>query len=167
MAERLIVVDKARLGYSGPFDAKEVFEVIRSWASDKGYWIYEKKHTETVAPEGKFMEFDLEPFKKITDYSKGVVKIRIQMSGVKDITLKRDNKKVKLQEGNVSFVFTGILETDYEHKWESKPVFYVLRTVVEKYMLRPFISGHEKGIKEDVDVLLNQLRSYLNLSKFL
>jgi len=166
MAERLIIVDKERLEYHGVFDAKEVIRVMDQWAKDKGYWLIEKRHGETTKPEGKLIDLDYEPFKKLTDYAKSIVKIRAQFQNVKDVVIERDGKKVKLQEGKIIIIFDGILETDYEHRWESKPVFYVLRTFFEKYVYTPFISGFEKGIKEDTMTLKNNLKAFLNLIRY-
>ncbi|OYT32725.1 hypothetical protein DRJ22_01390 [Candidatus Woesearchaeota archaeon] len=167
MAERHIVIEKERLNYEGLFNAKELFEIIKSWAADKGYWVVEKIHAESLKPEGKYIELVLDPvFKKLTDYAKSVIKIRIQMSEVKDVTVEIDKRKTKLQEGKIKIVFDGILETDYEHRWEMKPLFYVIRTLWEKYIYTPFISGFEKDIKRDLMKLKDDIKSYLNLAKF-
>lgn|SRR5574342_50466 len=166
MAERNIVVDKERLDYQGVFDAKELFKVMQNWATDKGYWLIEKKHGETTKPEGKVVDMDFEPFKKYTDYAKSVIKIKAQFQDMKDVVVERDGKKVKLQEGKIVMIFDGILETDYEGRWEGKPLFFVLRNVFEKYVYTPFVSGFERGVKEDVMALKNNVKSYLNLSRF-
>jgi hypothetical protein len=166
MAERLIVVDKERLDYQGLFEAKALFDVMKQWASDKGYWLIEKRHSESTKPEGKVIDFDLEPFRKFTDYAKSIIKIRMQYSEVKDVVVEKDGAKVKMQEGKILMIFDGILETDYEHRWEGKPVFYVLRAVFEKYLYTPFVSGFERGIREDVMALKNNLKAFLNLTKY-
>jgi len=166
MAERLPVVDKLKLNYEGLFEAKEVYAVVKAWASDKGYWLYERHHTESIKPEGKYIDMDVEAFKKITDYAKSVVQMRCQFHNVKDVIVERDGKKHKMQEGKILITFNGVLETDYEHKWETKPVFYFLRTVFQKYVYSPFISGFERGIKEDTLTLNNQVKAFLNLTKF-
>lgn len=166
MAERLIVVDKERLDYDGVFDAKEVLRVMQQWATDKGYWLIEKKHGEATKPEGKYIDMDFEPFKKFTDYAKSIIKIRAQFNDVKDVVIERDGRKHKMQEGKIVIVLDGILETDYEGRWESKPIFYFLRTVFEKYVYTPFISGFERGVKEDVLSLKHNLKAFLNLTRF-
>jgi hypothetical protein len=166
MAERLIVVDKDRLDYDGLFDVKEVHRVFQDWASDKGYWLVEKIHSETTRPEGKIIDLVLEPFRKVSDYVKYIIKIRVQFSNVRDVVVERDNKKVKVQEGKVSVVMTGIVETDYEHRWETKPVWYTIRVFMDKYVLSPFISRSESEVKDDVTSLKNNLKGFLNLSKF-
>jgi len=167
MAERFIVVDKERLEYQGLFDAKELLRVMDQWTKDKGYWLLiEKRHGETTKPEGKYIDMEFEPFKKYTDYAKSVIKIRAQLNEVKDVVLEREGKKVKLQDGKVIIIMDGILETDYEGHWETKPVFYVLRTLFEKYVYTPFISGFERGVKEDVMALKNNIKAFLNLTRY-
>jgi hypothetical protein len=166
MAERFIVVDKERLDYQGFFDAKDVLKVMDQWAKDKGYWLIEKRHGETTKPEGKYIDMEFEPFKKFTDYAKGVIKIRAQFNDVKDVVVDRDKRKLKLQDGKITIIIDGILETDYEGHWETKPVFYVLRTLFEKYVYTPFISGFERGVKEDVTALKNNLKAFLNLTRY-
>ena len=166
MAERLIVVDKERLDYDGLFDAKEVFKVMQQWATDRGYWLIEKRHGETTKPEGKFIDMEFEPFKKFTDYAKSIIKIRAQFNDVKDVAVERDGRKVKVQDGKIIIIIDGILETDYEHRWEGKPVFYVLRSIFEKYVYTPFVSGFERGIKEDVSSLKNNVKAFLGLARY-
>lgn len=166
MAERLIVVDKDRLEYEGIFNAKELYNLIFSWLKDNRYNPVEKRHTESLRPEGKHVLMEFEPFYKFSDYAKTIIKLHAEFRELKDVTVERDGKKVKMQEGKVYMVFSGILETDYEHRWESKPVFYFLRVVFEKYLYSPFISGYEKRIKSDVSNLKNHVKSFLNLERF-
>lgn len=167
MVERHLVVDDKRIKYEGVFDAKGLFDVIRSWASDKGYWVVEKSHSESLKPEGKFIEFNLNPvFKKTTDYAKFVFKIKMQLGEVKDVVVEQDGKKVKLQDGKVNIRIDANLETDYEGKWETKPLLYFLRTVFEKYVFTPTLGKFDAQIKEDAAVLETLLKSFLNLGKF-
>ena len=71
-----------------------------------------------------------------------------------------------MNQGKVQLIFSASLETDYESRWEFKPVFYVLRTLFEKYVYTPFISGYKDAIRADMNVLQEQYRTYLNLYKY-
>ena len=166
MAERLTIVEKDRINYEGIFDAKEVFNVIKDWTLDKGYIFVEKSHSESTKAEGKYIDMNMEHFKKFTDYAKSILKMRMQFNEVKDVVVEHDGKKTKQQEGKISIVFDGILETDYESKWESKPIYYILRVLFEKYLYTPFISGFERTIAGDVNSLKNNLKSFLNMTKY-
>lgn len=167
MAERHIIESGKVLKYEGVFSAKGIYDVIHSWASDKGYWPVEQMHAESLKPEGKFIEMIFYPcFKKLTDYAKAVLKIHIQMSEVQDVVLEQEGRKVKLKDGKVKITIQGFIETDYEARWEVKPLLYVIRTIFEKYVLTPFMHNFERTLREDMGVLEAQLKSYLNLSKF-
>ena len=166
MPEREVVVDKLRLTYEGLFSVGELYKMIDEWFRWKGYDKRENKNIEVVKPEGKFIEIELEPWKKVTDYAKNVIKIRIQMNDIKEVEVEKDNTKLKLNQGNVHFVFDGYLETDYEARWEGKPIFYFIRTVFDKYFYKPFTAGFERGVKEDVMHLHGQIKAFLNLYRF-
>ncbi|RLE47089.1 hypothetical protein DRJ25_03250 [Candidatus Woesearchaeota archaeon] len=166
MVERQIIVDGARISYKGVFDPKGVMKVINDWASDKGYFMVEESHIESLTDEGKFAEIKMEPFKKLTDYAKSVIRIRITIDKAKDVVIEKDGKKVKLYDGEIKFLFDGLLDTDYEERWEGKPIFYFLRILFEKYVYAPFISRHAKIVAGDLEFLKTNLKSYLNLYKF-
>ena len=166
MAERLVVVEKEKISYDGLFESKELINVIKQWAADKGYAYFETSHTETTKPEGKYADITLAPFKKFTDYAKSIIRVRVQLNDVKDAIIERDNKKSKVQDGKAAITFEGILETDYEHRWESKPSFFIIRLIFHKYVYSPFISQHEKQIKDDLSTLKNNLKSFLNLTQY-
>ena len=166
MAERRLIVDKERINYDGLFSAKEVLDIVMTWIKDKGYWPVDKKHTESVKADGRYIEVEMWPYKKVTDYAKNIIVIRIVCSDLKDVVVEIDGRKKKLNQGKLQVVFDAYLETDYEHKWETKPVFYFLRTVFEKYVFTPFLSGFERNLKGDVTHLKNNIKGYLNLVQY-
>ena len=167
MVERHIIEPGKRITYDGVFDAVGLYDVIKDWAGEKGYFPVEKAHAESVKPEGKFIELKLDPvFKKYSDYVRGVFNIHIQMSEVKDVVLVQDGRKVKLKEGKVLMNIQSYLESDYEKRWVVKPMLYVVRTLFEKYVLSPFMSRFERTLREDQAQLEAYVKSYLNLSKF-
>lgn len=165
MAERLSL-KKESITYTGLFEVKEVIVVIRQWASDTGYWVIDASQNESIRPDGKYVTLDWTIFKKFSDYAKSVFKLHLQFQGVKDVVVERNGKKHKLQEGKILMDFEVILETDYEGRWEAKPVYYVLRTVFEKYVYSPFISRFESSAKADFNSLKASIKSYLNISQF-
>ncbi len=166
MSEREVVVDKLRLTYEGLFSVAGLYKMMDEWFRAKHYDKRENKSIEIVKPEGKFIEIEFEPWKKVTDYAKNVIKIRVQMFDVKEVEVEKDHTKLKLNQGKVHFVFDGLLETDYESRWEGQPIFYFIRTIFDKYFYRPFTAGFERGVKEDVMHLHSQINAFLNLYKF-
>ncbi|MBW2973417.1 hypothetical protein KY346_03415 [Candidatus Woesearchaeota archaeon] len=165
MSEKTTITGKEQIRYDGLFSVKELYKLIEDWVNSKGYMPVETSIEESVTKEGKVITAKLEPFKKLTDYAKAVIKIDIMISDCKEVEVKRAGKKQKLNKGTVLIEIQSIMETDYEHRWEMKPWLYVLRTVFEKYIYTPFLSGFKKAIREDTDHLKDQIKAYLNLYK--
>ena len=67
MVERDIVVDRMKIEYEGLFSARELYKLIDNWFFEKGYDKREKKSSESIKPAGKYIEMELEPWKKVTD----------------------------------------------------------------------------------------------------
>jgi len=163
MSERDTVVNKFRLTYSGLFSVLDFYTMIDEYFEDKGYDKREKKNAERVTPEGKYIELHLEPWKKITDYAKSVIAVRIVMTDIKEVEVEKEGVKIKLNQGNIQMVFDAYLETDYEHRWEMKPMFFFLRTIFDKFVFKSYTVSFKNEIKADVDHLIVMIRSFLNL----
>ena len=166
MAERDFVVDHLRLSYEGVFKVQDLYKMIDTWLREKGYDKREKKMAEKVAPDGKFIEWEMEPWKKITDYAKIVIKLRILMSDIKEVDIDIDNTKVRMNQGKADFVFDGFMETDYENRWESKPLFYFLRTLFDKFVFKPYTTGYYNNVLDDVNDLHSRIKAFLNLYRY-
>jgi len=166
MAEREVVIDKMRLSYEGLFNVTELYKLMDGWFRQKGYDKREKKMSESVTKNGKFIEWELEPWKKITDYAKIIIRLRVIMTDIKEIDVELDNTKVKMNQGKADFIFDGILETDYENRWENKPLFFFLRTLFDKYIFKPYTTGYQGNAIDDVNDLHNRIKTFLNLYRY-
>ncbi len=166
MGERRLIIDKDRVTYDGLFSLKEVIDIIYTWLKDKGYWPIDKKHIESIKSDGKFVEIETWPYKKVTDYAKNIIAIRILCTELKEVVVEIEGKKKKLNQGKLQVIFDAYLETDYEARWETKPIFYLLRTVFEKYVYTPFLSSFESNLRADETHLKTQIKGYLNLFQF-
>jgi hypothetical protein len=166
MVEKRPVIEHEQVVYEGIFNLKEVYRLLYDWMSDKGYVPVEKRVHESVTKAGKHVEVELEPFKKYTDYAKSVIRIHVTAHGLTDVEATVDGRKRKMQKGSVRVTFDSWLETDYEQRWETQPVFYVLRTMFEKYVYTPFLSGFITSVRDDTLHLKEQVKAYLNIERF-
>jgi len=166
MAEREVVIDKMRLSYEGLFKVTDLYKMIDGWLREKGYDKREKRMAESVTKTGKFIEWEIEPWKKITDYAKIVIKLRVIMTDIKEVDIEIDKAKVKMNQGKSDFIFDGYIETDYENRWESKPLFYFLRTLFNKYIFKPYTVGYQSNAIDDVNDLHTRIKAFLNLYRY-
>lgn len=166
MAERKIIVDKLRLTYEGLFSVSELFKLVDTYFREKGYDKREKMNFEKVTPTGKFINLEIQPWKKFTDYVKCEVEMRLVMSDLKEVEVEREGVKIKLNQGKVQIVFDGWLTTDYENRWEGKPFFYFLRTIFDKYIYRVYTNKYEHHVIEDVNQIHDRIKGLLNLYRY-
>ena len=166
MSEKKIVVDKLRLTYEGLFSIQDLYKLIDVWFREKGYDKKERIAHERVTPEGKYIEIEIEPWKKYTDYVKSEVKIRMIFSDIREVEVEQEGVKIILNQGKIQMVFDGYLTTDYEHRWEQKPLFFFLRTVFDKYIYRIYTEKYEHHVIEDVNQVHSQIKSFLNLYRY-
>jgi hypothetical protein len=166
MAERNLIVDRMRLSYEGLFSVPELYKVIDTWFREKGYDKREKKNIERVTADGKYIELVLEPWKKITDYAKNVIQIRMIMTDIKEVEIEKDGIKTKINQGKISMVMDAFFETDYENRWENKALFYFIRTLYDKYFFKPYSMGYQNNLLDDVNHLHATIKSFLNLYRY-
>jgi hypothetical protein len=166
MAEREIVIDKQRITYEGLFTIIDIYNLINEWLEEKGYDKREINNFEKVTPEGKYVEILLQPWKKITDYSKIELRMRLIFIDVKDVDIERDGVRVRMNQGRIQMVFDALLTTDYENRWEGRPIYYLTRELFNKYFYKPFHQWDLGIVRRDYAQLITLLKSYLNLYRY-
>lgn len=166
MVERRIVVDTLRLNYQGLLDVNEFYRVMDKWFREKGFDKFEKRNFEQVLKEGRQIEIEIEPWKKINDYAKAVMKIVFLFTNVKDVVVMKDNHRVNMQQGKVAITFNGYLETDWESKWEGKPIIFFMRAVFDQYIYKINTDKFYSLVAEDTMHLYNMLKAYLNMQRY-
>lgn len=140
--------------------------MIDHWFYEKGYDKFEAKNIELDLPTGKEIDMEILPSKKTTDYFKNIIRIRIKFSQIKDIELEKEKEVLKVQKGRVMMIFDGYLESDYENEWESKPLFYFLRTIYDKFILKSTFSYYERWLVNDIYDLHSRIQRNLNIYRY-
>lgn len=166
MAERRLVIDHMKLSYEGLFDLHELYSLINQWLKDKGFDLREQRNQEHVKPGGKYIEVELLPWKRITDYARHVIRVNIRIRDMKDAVVEQDNIRTNINKGKISVVIDGYLDTDYEDRWESKPFYFFIRTVFDKFIYRTYSTQYEELLVENVLQLLSTIKSFLNLYEY-
>lgn len=163
MVERDIVMRQQTITYKGPLEVAELYKFIDDWLDDHRYDRRDMDHNEAVKPEGKFIEVSLRPWLGISDYAKFVLWIDLKLSGIKDIEVEIDGHKRKLQEGEVWIGFKAFLDTDTEARWESNPLYMVIRTAFNRFIYSSTIEMQTEELKRHVTEFREQMKSFLNL----
>lgn len=166
MSERRLVIDHMTLSYEGLFDLHELYSLINQWLKDKGFDLREQRNQEQVRPNGKFIEVEMLPWKRITDYARHVIRLNIKVLNMKDVVVDEDGKRMKLNKGTIRMVMDGYLDTDYEDRWESKPFYFFIRTLFDKFVYRTYSTQYEELLVENCLQLHSAMKAFLNLYQY-
>lgn len=166
MSEKRLIIDQLRLNYSGIFHLNDLYRMIDGWLYEKGYDKLEKKNEEQVLETGRKVELELRPWKKTTDYAKNEIRLRVFINNMTDIEVEKDGKNVKMNKGDIQMIFDAFLETDYENRWENKPIYYFLRSLVDKYIFRIYTGKFTGNLAADCKDLHQRIKAFLNLYKY-
>ncbi len=162
MSELRIIVDHLKLDYSGVMDLKEFFKLLSNWFNERGFHKKEDKNEEQNLPGGKFIEYEISPWKKITNYNKYIFKIRALFENLKKVEVMKDNKKVKVDQGRVLIYFDGFLEHDYESRWDDRPLLLFIRSLYDKFVHKVYTERFEHRLTHDMHKLYNEIEKLFN-----
>ena len=71
-----------------------------------------------------------------------------------------------MNHGNIRFLIDGYVLSDRFDQWSDKPFTWFLSVLMEKYLFKSHYRKKEIWIKSDVDDLHNQIKNYLNMTKY-
>ncbi len=166
MPERIIVVEGLTITYEGLFNIRDLYDVMEHWFKERGYDKYEKKNFEQVLKDGRDIYIETWPTKALTDYARITMKIMIHVKKMKDVIVKKDNMDIKMNQGKVNVEFKGYLLTDWENRWDGKPLFYFLRTAFDRWVYPVNTSKWQAAVAEEVNLLYQTMKGYLNLNRY-
>jgi hypothetical protein len=158
------VIDGLELHYNGLFDLSDFLKAIDKYTSARGYSKSEKRRQETATPSGKELSMELRPAKIKTEYYSLMIKIRLNISNIRDVEILKN--KAKLNEGDVTMVFDAWAVTDYKWRWEHRPVFYFLRSLADRLIYRFHTDKYYGELIDDTHYIHSNLKAYLNLHRY-
>ncbi len=167
MAQRKILISDLTIEYEGLFDAFELFKLMDEWFHNQGYEKQEIRDTERVREKGKTIDYEIMPYKKMSDYVKYEIDIRVMIKDMIQTEIKKDNKPIKINKGKITILFSAFLVTDLLERWESKPLFFFLRTIYDKFVNKKYMERYDAGLMKDVENIHTELKAYLNLSRYI
>ncbi len=141
------------------FNMADLYKVMKKWFLDNNYEFIEKEYID-IAKTNLSIKWVAE--KKIDDYTKFVIEVRIKTQGLKIVTVKHK----KSNKGKISAKFESYLEKDYEDSWETNPISKFLRSIYDKFALKSKFDQYSGQLKEETYAVFNETKAYLNLHKF-
>ena len=165
MGEHRIIVDHLKLEYKGPVNFNELIRNIETHFAEKHFEKRSDRTYEIDAPKGKYIEWIQGSWKKISDWIRLVIKIRIQAYDMVKVDAVLDKKKIRIDNCRMIIYFDGYIETDYEHRWDEKPLLIFFRTIKDKFLEKAYTERFESILTQDVHQVYELTQRYLNMQR--
>ncbi|MDO8642268.1 MAG: hypothetical protein Q7R76_01600 [Candidatus Woesearchaeota archaeon] len=155
-----------KISYEGYFNYRELFRILDFWQRDKFYDKREHRSEEMVTDKGKNIDLEFLPWKKYTDYFKGVFKIVITVQHMKEVEIMVRGEKRKMNHGSIDIQITGYLIVDYEGYWDRHPLLTFIRDIFDRYFNWYITKKYINMLTDHANDLYFSLSSYLNASQY-
>ena len=162
MAEIDYVIRDLKISQRAQFNMIELYKTLKSWFEINRYNFFEKEYEDTIKKQKKSVKIRWEGQKEIDDYTRLIIKVILKLDNYEII----ETKKEKIVDSKILVSFESSIESDYEERWEKKPIWKFIRSVSDKYFTAKKREMFEKELKEDTYDIFNKIKTFLNLYKF-
>ena len=160
-----IIVDHDKIDYSGPLNVNGLLRLIELFIFERGFDKAHEKDFEINTANGKFIEWQISPWKWITDYARYIIKVRVLGYDVLKTDAMVHNKKTKIDNGRIIIVIDGFVEYDLQDKWEQNPLLHFLRAIYDNFIFKAYTERFEQRLVNDVNHLHDEIEKFFNLCR--
>tara|TARA_Y100000310_G_C20440172_1_gene695710 strand:+ start:222 stop:782 length:561 start_codon:yes stop_codon:yes gene_type:complete len=129
--------------YKGVWDMQDLYEFVASFFSSKKFKFYEMKYiTKHPGPFGPETYHIWEAKRNVEEYYRFVINIFLHLYDTQDIEVTmKDGSKRTFTKGRMWIQFKGVVQTDYEKKWDQNAFYANLKNFYHKYVIWKKLSG--------------------------
>ena len=163
MGHLKIIVDHEKIDYSGPCNITDLFNMIENFVYERGFNKRQDKDFEHNTPNGKFIEWQIAPWKFVTEYVRYIIKLRVMGYDILKTDMVNNGKKTKIDNGRLIIIIDGFVEYDPESRWDSKPMLQFLRTIYDYFVFKAYTERFEQVLVHDINHLKDNIEKFLNI----
>lgn len=155
-----------------PFKMTPIYEMMHEWLMDEGYkpegpsdTFYEKYYWQSTNQRGKDIWFWWRSFagedKTMSKYFEYHIDLEVQILGLNDTEVIINDKKEKMNLGEVNFSMRGYLLFDPKGELQKHPFVAFFYETFAKRWLRDQVVMHRDKVREDLYKLYGMIKKYL------
>jgi hypothetical protein len=154
-----------QIKYSGLAEFGNLYQFSYNYLRDEGFDVQEDKYTEKVSGDSKEIEAKWTANKKITDYFRIAIDVKIKVSSISDVEVEiNGSKKVMNKVSGLTIDLKGTLETDYNNAWTGSKFQKFFRETYNKYIIPSKISKMEGETVKLIQDMKDELKALLELT---
>ena len=157
-------VFSSKIKYSGIFSFKDFYKFCYDWVGEEmGLDVAEDKYKEKLAGDTKTVEAEWTATKKVTDYFKFKVKIKMKADPLQETEITQGAAKIKTNKGGIELEAKGILIRDWEGKFERSGFQKFMRSIYERWVIKSRVLEFEDRLIGRCSGFLEQAKAWLDL----
>ena len=165
MGHTKIVVDHARIDYKGPVQLNNFFRLIENHLWERGYDKRQDKDFEMNTSNGKYIEWQYTPYRKITDYVRYFIKVRVIGHDFVKTDVTVEKKKTKVDSRRLVISIDAFIEYVYDNYWDSRPFLLFWRVIYDYFVFKSYTEKFESTLKHDAHILIESVEKFLNMHR--
>lgn len=167
MVEKKQVLYDLRTSYNGPFVVEDFYAEVDNWIRDKGFEKEPKRKMEHVTKSGKRIEWVIEAHRRMDDLHYSVVVLRALLDNVKEVVIKKEGKKVRINNGDVLINIDGFIQSHIHGSfYQVKPIYYFTRALVDKFIYSFWSEKWDGLVVADGHDLFKRIRAFFQVQKY-
>ena len=156
---------KEAVKYSGLGSFRAAYEYARRWLDEESFVVIEDKYSEKLSGNAKEIEIEWTASRKLTDYYKATLKFKWRILGMTDVEVEVDGKRKNMNKFvELGITITGVLEKDYDSKWEPSAFSKFLKDVYQKYVVIERTREKEDQVRTFVQTFKEEMKAFLELT---
>ncbi len=151
--------------HTGLWDFKEFYKFCFDWLKEETKLdpLAEEKYEEKIVGDKKEVIIKWKGKRKLTDYFRFVMEVKFEIRKMGEVEVMKGNTKVTMNDGQVKMEVKGILERDYDGKFEKTAHRKFTRGIYERWVIPARIDEFEAKVAGDCDKFLDQAKAFLGL----
>lgn len=162
MPDTDIVATDLKVSLEGIFNLADLYHLIKDWLEFNGYNFFEKEYIDTLAESGKTMSVTLVGDRKVNDYAKMNIQVKIKVENAKEVEFKKGTGL----KGKITIGFESFVERDYEKEWEKNFLLRFIRAVYDKFIIKEKLDEYHNELDDETQGLYHKVKAFLNMAQF-
>ena len=150
------------------YNQQSLYKFLMKWFTERHYDILETDYAEKLVDGAKTYHFKWANEKRIAEFTKIIIKVEFN-ARAEDVVLESTKGKRKAQKGEVKVKFKGFINKkveDEETLSKRPPETFLLGAIYEKFIAKRRMARFEEQLKEDLEGIMKDLKTYLKAHRY-
>lgn len=155
---------KETFKYTGVFNFRDFYDYASEWLKEEEYLLTEEKYNEKISSGQKEVEILWDAHRRVSDYFKKNLRIKITIRRMVDVEVEIDGKKKPTNKGEIKMEVKGIIIKDPDSRWDSSTTMRFLKDTYNKYVIPNRIDAMEDKVIDDAKDFREEMKAFLEFS---